>query len=219
MINILVAVFIYAVVFLADYLFYVKRPASYRYTSLLNFFLFVGGQITLFLVFFDTLKPFFLHYKSEFFYLACLLVASLVFSRELIKDKLFVCHLTSRTERCLTPSYVAVKGMEIGFQQLTYLVIALSLVKILGFNILAFIAFIQILLIMHTPIIISCNKQVVSRLTFGIGVLAAPILYIFIEIGYFFPAVYLHALMYVFYWVTFADFQAENTLNVDKTVD
>lgn len=217
MIDVLLAVLIFTAVFLVDYLFYVKQRARYKYVTLHNYFLFIGGQLAILLVFFDKLLPYFLHFRLEFFYLTLLMIATVGFTYTLVKDHMFVCHITSRTECCLTPGYVFVKGAEIVFQQLTYLVIALTLVEVMGFTILTFIAFIQILLIMHTPVIISCNKPVVSRLTFGIGVIAAPILYIFVEVGYFFPAVYLHTLMYIFYWLTFADFERNNHLKVEKS--
>lgn len=215
--NILIVVLLFTFVFGVDYLFYVKQKSAYSYSSVQTLVLFLSGQIVLYLLFFDQLAPYIANLRIEFFYLLVLFIATVGFTYALVKDHLLVCHVTSRTERCLTPFYTVVKGSEIGFQQLSYLVIALSLVEILGYTLLTFIAFIQILLIMHTPVILSCNKPVVSRLTFGIGVLAAPILYIFISIGYLFPAIYLHTLLYVFYWLTFADFERNNHLVVQKS--
>lgn len=217
MLDILLAVLVFTVVFLTDYLFYVKQKSAYNYVSLRTYALFLLGQGVLIAIFFDKLHPYFQHLKAETVFLTVLLLVMVLFAHILMKDRLLVCHIMSRTERCLTPGYVMVKGAEIVFQQLTYLVIALTLVEIMDYTILTFIAFIQILLIMHTPVIISSSKNVISRLTFGIGVIAAPILYVFISVGYFFPAVYLHGIMYVFYWVTFADFEDNHIKKVQNS--
>jgi hypothetical protein len=219
MFSLLLAVFVYAAVFVADYVFYVKQKEAYEFVSRRAFALFIGGQILLIMLFWQYLKPYFEHIHTELVFLTVLTAVLSIFTHVLVREKLLVCHVTSRTERCLTPGYVFVKGSEIVFQQLTYLIIALAVVELIGYNLLAFILYIQVLIIMHTPVILSCNKEVAYKLTFGIAIIAAPVLYVFIDLQYFFPAVYLHSLLYVFYWATFADFDAKTekiATKVDK---
>lgn len=214
--NILIVVLIYVLVHGTDYLFYMKQKEAYNYVSRRTYALYIVGQIALISTFWAYYKAFFEHIADELAALAILLGVLLFFTYQLVREQLLVCHVTSRTERCLTPKYVLIKGSEIVFQQLCYLAIALFLVEQVGYNILTFLAFLLILLIMHVPVVLSCTTHVSKHLTFGIAIISAPILYIYIELGYFFPAVYLHTLLYVFYWVAFADFNPDFSKTVDN---
>lgn len=216
MTALLLAVSVYATVFMIDYLFYVKQGVGYQFVSRRTFGLFIGGQVLLVALFWLNLEPYFANWQTELVFLSVLTFVLTVFAQILVKEGLLVCQVTSRTERCLTSPYVLVKGAEIVFQQLCYLVIALLVVDLIGFGLLGFLLYTQVLLIMHTPVILSCNKAVAYKLTLGLGLLAAPLLYVFIELQYFFPAVYLHTLLYVFYWATFADFEPQSTATVEN---
>ncbi len=209
MFSLLLAVFIYTIAFGIDYLFYVKQKSTYNYVSRRTFFLFISAQIITLYTFYDLLEPFLLNFWSEFTFLAVLTSLLLFFTHTLIKDRILVCNISSRTERCLTPGYVLVKGSEVVLQQLLYLVVALLLTTLSISGFYAYFIFVLILLIMHTVLILSCNKTVAKRLTFGILAISVPIFYVFTELQMFWPAVYLHSLMYVFYWVTFANFDVE----------
>lgn len=206
MIMLLTAVLVYALVFTTDYAFYVKQGAAYRYVSWQTWILITVGQITLLTLFFSTFLDFFSHLYNEILFLSLLTVVLFSFTYILVKEGLIVSHETSRTERSLTHWYVIVKGAEIVFQQMVYLLIALALVDLVGVFWYTYILYILILSIVHAPVIFGTNKEVSQRLSFGLAAIAAPCFYVFTEIGYFFPAVYLHCLMYVFFWLTFADF-------------
>jgi len=206
MVELLLAVFLYVVVFGIDYLFYVKQKDAYNYVSRRTYVLFMLGQFTAIWLFYDLFKPFLDDLLLEFVMISIFAGLLFIFAYLLTKDKILVCSLSSRTLRCLTPYYVFVKGAEIVFQQLIYLVIALSLASILGIHLLTYLVYIVILLVTHVVVILGGGQNVVKSLTFGLFAISVPIFYIFTSVEVFWPAVYLHGIMYVFYWVTFADF-------------
>lgn len=206
MLTLLYAVALYVIVFGMDYLFYVKQGDQYNYVSRRTYLLFTAGQLLTIWLFFGLFKPFLSSWLIELSFIGLFAALLVLFTHLLTKDKVYVCSVSSRTLRCLTPAYVLVKGSEIVFQQLVYLVIAFSLIELLGLNALTYLVYIVILFLTHIIVILGGGQSVVKTLTFGLIVIAAPVFYIFTEIGIFWPAVYLHSIMYVFYWLTFADF-------------
>ena len=209
MTGLLVVVAIFTAVLGIDYLFYLKEGTSYEYVSRRTSLLFILGQIVLMCQFWDYFKPFVANAATELTFIAIQLFMILLFSAALMREKLLVCHTSSRTERCLTPGYVFTKGPELMFQQMAYLVAGLSLVEILGLHFYTYVAFAAVLLIMHTPVILSMNKPAAKRLTLGIFAISGPILYSFTAFHVFWPALYVHALLYVFLWLTFADWEGK----------
>ena len=209
MTNLLLAVLLYVVVFGIDYLFYVKQKDAYNYVSRRTYVLFMTGQCIIIWLFYSLFQPFLLYLPLEFVMIFVFAGLLFLFTYLLTRERMFVCSMSSRTLRCLTPDYVFVKGAEIVFQQMIYLVIALSLTSLLGIHFLTYIAYMIILLVTHTVVILGGGQSVVKSLTFGLFAISAPIFYIFTSVELFWPAVYLHGIMYVFYWITFADFDIE----------
>lgn len=207
--QLLSATLVYILVFGADFLFYVKLKDLYNYVSRRTYLLFILGQICVLLYFYPVLEPYIDNIVTELVMLAVFASILFIFTYALIRDQLYVCSNGSRTLRCLTPYYVLVKGAEIVFQELVYLVIALSLASLLGLNFFTYVTFTLILLIIHIVVIIGGGQSVVKSLTFGLFAISAPIFYIFIEMQLIWPAVYLHSIMYVFYWLTIADFDVK----------
>lgn len=207
--QLLSATLLYILIFGADFLFYVKLKDSYSYVSRRTYALFILGQICAIWYFYPILQPYIDNIVSELLLLAVFAGILFMFAYALIRDQLYVCSNGSRTLRCLTPFYVLVKGAEIVFQELIYLVIAVSLASLLGVNFLTYLAFTLILLIIHIVVIIGGGQSVVKSLTFGLFAISVPIFYIFIEMQLIWPAVYLHSIMYVFYWLMIADFDVK----------
>lgn len=207
MTELLVIVAIFTTVFGIDYLRYQKNPLTYQYVSWETYALLILGQVAVIAYDYTYFQPFFEHATTEIVAILILLALILLFSFALKRERLLVCHTSSRTERCLTPGYVMVKGAELVFQQLTYAAIAFSLASQLGVSLYTFIAYTLILLIIHTPLIISMNKSATMRLSFGIFALSAPLFYSFVFLELFSPAIYLHSLLYIFLWLTFADWE------------
>lgn len=207
--QLLSAVFLYVVVFGADYLFYVKQKESYRYVSRRTHILFIVAQIATIWYFYPVFKPYLADFYTEIAFLFVLVTLLFCFAYALVRDSLYVCQNSTRTLRCLTPYYVWVKGAEIVFQELIYLVIALSLVTLMGVHFYTYLAFIIVLLIMHVVVILGGGQSVIKSLTFGLLVISVPIFYIFTQMQLFWPAVYLHSIMYVFYWLIFANFDVK----------
>jgi len=216
--ELLYASALYVAVFGIDYLFYVKQKSHYKYVSRRTFALFVTGQIAALLLFIDLFKPYIANFFTETAFIAVFTVLMVTFTYQLTKDNVLVCNLGSRTFRCLTPWYVLVKGAEIIFQQLIYVALAISLANLLGINVGTYIAYTAILLIIHTVVIVGCTKSIAKRLTFGVFAMAVPMFYIFTVQELFWPAVYVHGIMYVFSWITFADFDVlpSSTKKVDN---
>ena len=209
MIEILYAVALYVIVFGIDYLFYVKQKIRYEYVSRRTYFLFIAGQITAVWLFYDVFKQFVAQFPTELLFVSVLAGLLILFTYAMTRDKVYVCNLGSRSFRCLTPWYVVVKGAEIIFQQLIYLVIALSLVSLMGINLGTYTVYVFILLVAHVIVIVGCTRTIAKRLTFGLFAISIPIFYIFTAQGILWPAVYLHGIMYVFYWLLFADFDVQ----------
>lgn len=222
MLSLLGVVIVYTFVFGVDYLRYRSNPLTYQYVSRRTYLLFLVGILPIIYLFYTDFESFFEHIYTEIALISLLLAMMLLFSYLLSRERLLVCHTSSRTERCLTAGYVLTKGKEIMFQQFCYAGVAFSLVTLLGSGFWTYVGYIVILLIMHTPVILSMNVSAASRLTLGILVMAAPLFYIFIEVQHFWPSMYLHALLYVFLWLTFADWEGKiihvshETNKVDK---
>jgi len=206
MTELLFAVAIYVVVFGIDYLFYTKQKKTYQYVSRRTYVLFMTGQIAVFWLFYEHFQTHTSLLLTELVFVSIFAGLLLLFARQLTKDKVYVCNINERSYRCLTPWYVLVKGAEIVFQQMIYMVVAHSLADLLGVSILSYITFVVILLIMHSVIILGCSKANIKQLSFGIIALSVPIFYIFTSLDMLWPAVYLHGILFVFYWITFSDF-------------
>jgi hypothetical protein len=209
MVTLLLAVALYVLVFGIDYLFYVKQQDAYNYVSRRTISLFLIGQLTATWLFYDLFEPFLSHLPLESVMISVFAVLLFLFTYLLTRERVFVCSMSSRTLRCLTPYYVFVKGAEILFQQTIYLAIALSLTSLLGINFLTYLTYLIILLLAHIVVIIGGGQSVIKSLTFGLFSISVPIFYIFTSLEVFWPAIYLHGLMYVFYWITIADFDVE----------
>jgi len=205
MFELFTAVSVYIVVFGIDYLFYLKQKHNYNYVSRRTFLLFVSGQIVVIWLFFGEFQPFIENIYTELVFIGILVGVLLSFSYLVSRERTTIRTKMSRTDRNFTPGYVLVKGTDILFQQTAYAAIALSLVGILGLNITTFIGFLVILVIIHTPIILGTNRQVLYTLTLGLMVFSVPFLYTYSVLMLFWPAVYIHALAYTFMWMAFAE--------------
>lgn len=207
--TILLASLVYVVTFGLDYLFYVKLKSAYNYVSRRTYVLFIIAQATSAVLFLPYYQPFLEHFVTEVVMLAIITLFLYVFAYALIRDRLKICSMSSRSLRCLSPGYVFVKGSEIVFQQLIYAAIAFSLVQHIGLHFYTYVAFVLILLSIHVAAIIGGKQQVVKSLTLGLALISIPSFYIYTEIGHFWPAIYLHSLLYVFYWLVIADFDVK----------
>lgn len=207
MISLLIAVFVYACVYTADYLFYMKQGEKYAYVSRRTYALLILGQLTLILLFFPYYKLFFEHIGTEIAMIGVFLAVMLGVTSLFHVNHHLICHGISRTERCLTPGYVAVRGADILFQQLAYLVIALVIKDMFGLSLSSYLLFTVILVIIHTPVVLSSNKMWFYLLTVGMAILSVPFFYIYSHLELFWPAIYVHSLVYVFMWLTFADME------------
>ena len=209
MIELFIAVAIYLVVFGIDYMFYAKQKGFYEYVSRRTYLLFMSGQFLVIYLFYDQFKPFIESWSTELTFMSVFAGLLVFFTYQMTHDRVYVCDISSRTMRCLTPGYVLVKGSEIVFQQLVYLAIALSLTSLFGIDFFTYIVYIGLLLLIHIIVILGNIKYVAQLLTFGLFAITAPTLYVFTELQLFWPAVYIHGIMYIFYWLMYADFDVQ----------
>jgi hypothetical protein len=217
MINLVLVTLIFLTFFGLDYWWYKKDKQHYQYVSRRTYLLFIVGQISLVAVFYASFEPFLQTVLTEIVLISTLNIFFLLFSYILSREKLLVCHYSSRTERCLTPYYVQVKGTEIVLQQLAYAVIAYEIVQILNTGWVAYLTYVALLLVIHTPLVLSTNPPAFQRLTFGILAISAPIYYIYTELNVFWPAIYLHVLLYVFLWLMDGNWEGSGKLVSHET--
>ncbi len=218
MLEIVYAVALYIGVFSVDYLYYHTQKGHYRYVSRRTYFLFILAQLATFGLFYNHFATHTTFLITELLFVSIFAGALLLFARQLTKEKVYVCNLIERTYRCVTPYYVWVKGAEIMFQQMVYMVIAHQIMSILGVNVFTYILFVLITIFMHMVIVFGCTPAVRKRLTVGAAVLAVPSFYIFTSLDLLWPAVYLHGIFYVAYWLAYADFDTttQQKQKVDK---
>ena len=210
MTNILIASVVYLAIYLIDYLFYVKQGEKYKYVSYGTYFLLISGIILINILFYAEFALFYANIRTEVFAMAILTGMMLFIATIFTRNGLLVCNTTSRTERCMTPGYVMVRGADIFFQQITYYIIALALADMLGLTFSAYLSFIIIISLIHTPVVLSTNKDVKHLLGFGLAVFSVPFFYTYTSLGLIWPALYVHSLAYVFIWMALADMTGDN---------
>ena len=213
MFDLIVVVVIYTVVFGTDYLFYLKMGNMYNYVSRRTYILFTLGIIAVISTQFSYFQPYFNNLTTEIGALLVITVFMTAIAAVFNSQSNLICNTASRTERCLTPGYVWVKGADLVFQQVSYLTIGLVLVSLLGGGLSAYVSFIVILTIIHTPVVLSTNKEIKYLLTIGVAIFSIPFLYTYTTLGLFWPALYIHALAYVFIWMAFADMDPTLTVS------
>lgn len=219
MIAVVCAIALYLAVYLTDYAFYRTLKADYKYVSRRTYFLLLIGQIAAITLFFNTYSIFWDQIWVELVLLSIVWLVLMGSVRLFYVEHYPICAIGSRTDRCLSPGYIAVKGADIVFQQLIFAAIALNLVATYGANEYAYISYIFILTLVHAPIIFGTSALTAQILTFGVAIMAAPVLYIFTDLGLFWPAVYLHVLLFFFYWVTFSDYGLDDGGKLSGKVD
>ena len=213
MFELLVVVFIYSVVFGADYLWFRLNPRTYNYVSRGTYLTFLLGQLALIYLYFSRLQSFFNDLTTEVVALSILLGALIAFTVVFHVNHLKICHGTTRTELCLTPGYLFVKGADIMFQQLCFLLIALIIKDIVEIGALRYLLFAVVVLIMHTPLEIGIGKQWFQFYIFFSIVLTAPFFYTYTSLELFWPALYIHTLGYVGMWLALADMEGRKVHN------
>lgn len=212
MVSLFGAVAVYGLIFGLDYLLYKSNKTQYKYVSRRTYGLFLGGQMLMLGLFWSYYRPFFDNFATEAAAVVMLLFFVIFFSSVLSREKLMVCHFYSRTERCLTPHYVLVKGADIVFQQLVYLVIAISLAEMIGVSWVVYVIYTAILAAIHLPVVLSANTETIKLFSFGLFTISAPIFYVYNELGLFWPAIYLHSLLYIFHWLMNGDWEGRKVV-------
>lgn len=212
MIELAIPILVYLLVYTADYLRFVRNKLSYNYVSWETVALFLGGQVVIFAWYFLYFKDLLANAVVEGVLIGALLATLMIVAKQFYVEQYPMCTVGSRTERCLSLGYIIVKGTDIMFQQMVYFVLAVTLSSSLGDSALFYGLFLVILCIIHTPIILSNSQLTAQLLTLGIAVMAIPIAYIYTELTLLWPAVYLHVLLYFFYWITFSEHGTQNSV-------
>ena len=206
MTNILLVSFIYVLVYAIDYGRFDILRKRYEYVSRETLFLFIFGILLLLGVFHMELATFFSHNITTE---AAIILGSFSFSllttTILYKTDTKVCYTIVRSEHCLVPLYTFVKGKDILFQQLAFLLLALFVSHETGTTLLGYITYMLLLAITHIPIVLSSvNNKWKYGYIIGISLLSFPFFYSYTVLGLFWPAVILHGIISTFVWIAIA---------------
>lgn len=218
MTGVLLAVIVYFGVFFPDYWFYTRHKTNYNYVSLRTAGLFILGIFTIALLNIGEFRLYFNDFLAEFSLVLALFAALLLLTRYFVVKGYQLYYQNRSLSYRLTAKYVAIKSLEITFQQITFLAITLIIVQKVGTSIFALMLIMQVILMMHSPLIMSINKNALYATTYGLAMLSSPLLFMFVSTSSFYPAIYIHAILYVLFWTIIGDLE-EQTTNVDNSGD
>lgn len=206
MTSILLVSFIYVAVYGVDTIRFELLKDRYKYVSRETYFLFLSGILALFAVFHMELTRFFSHNTyTELAFLLAIFSVSLFSSLVMYKTQAHVCYIITRSERCLVPFYVFVRALDLLFQQLAFLLLAIAVSRVTDISYLGYIVYGIILALTQIPVVLSSDTLWKYTFIIGIVVLSAPFYYTYTILGLLWPAAVLHTLMHVFIWIGLAN--------------
>ncbi len=206
MTEILMVCGLYVFVYSFDYFRLWCNETRYKYVSYGTFWQFFGAILTLLYLFHMELDQYFSqNFASESFFLLFAYFFGLILSTCLYQTKERVCYQIGRAYKCLVPLYIAVKAKDLLFQQLCYLLLAIFVSREIGFGFDAALSYVVMLLIINIPMVIGATVDWKRYVLIGSALLAIPFFYTYTKLGLFWPAMYLHAILYVFVWITALD--------------
>lgn len=209
--TILLAAGLFVLVATADYIRYALQDHRYRYVSRETYILYILGIIATISLFHMELSSFFSgRWQTEVVFTLVAFVAPLISSFALQRNQVRVCLTILRTGKCFEPAYIFVKSKEVLFQQLLFLVLAVSVSREISHDFSAFLLYILIIAIIQIPLMLHVERF--WKYLFGLGFIfiATIFYYTYIQLGMFWPAVYIHALFYAFIWLVLSDPTLEN---------
>ena len=216
--GIITVCLLYAFVYSFDYFRLWYHGNRYSYVSYGTFWQFFTAVLALVYLFHMELKQYFsVNFGSEVFFLLFAYFFGLILSSLLYRHKERVCYQIGRAYKCLVPLYIAVKAKDLLFQQFSYLILAIFISREIGFGFDAALAYTLMLLVINIPVVIGATKIWKQYILFGSVILAIPFFYTYTKLGLFWPAMYLHAILYVFIWLTALD-DEEIAKDVGKSV-
>ena len=204
--QILLAAGIFVGVFSIDYLRFLLFPTTYRYVSYETYALYIVSFVASFIIFIDQITIFIndrLH--VELTYLFILFFAALGSSLAMRRHGVNICTTILRSYKCISPLYVLIKTKEILLQQTLFVVLALAVSREIGTGFLGVVGFMLISLLIQIPIMLHV-KHFWRYLYGGVMLFGSVIFfYTYVSLELFWPAVYVHAVIYTFIWLTLAE--------------
>ncbi len=204
--QILLAAGIFSFIFGLDYLRYLLFPATYRYVSYETYILYIIGVVATFVVFIDEISLFIgdrLH--VELIYLFILFFTALGCSIAMKRHGVNICTTILRSYKCISPLYVLIKTKELLLQQTLFVVLAVGVSREIGTGFWAVLTFILVSLLVQIPIMLHV-KHFWRYLYLGImGFASVIFFYTYVSLELFWPAMYVHAVIYTFIWLSLAD--------------
>ena len=189
---------------------YLLRPDTHRYVSRETVLIYLIGLFLLSAGFHMELNGFFRDiWQTELLFISVLFFGALAASYGLYKQDVLVCVEMFRTERCIRPQYVLVKSLEILVVQVSLLLLALFVSREMDTTAPAIILLAIIALLTQLPRLLHVKRLWKAALFIGLTFLAVVSYHTYIHLGVFWPAAYLHALLYVFVWMGLADLSDE----------
>lgn len=200
----LAAAILYLGIYGLEWLLEKVKKARIKYVSWETVLLFGLGITLIFNTFPETVKVAEIYSFTELFAGSILLFGLLLVAFLFHVEHERICTIGGRVEQCMSEAFVIIKGIEIHFQQLVYLVVAVHL-PTFAFAILQYLLFLGIVFMVHLPVLLRVNRATSTYFAWGSLLISVPIYYIHTEIGQFWPAIYIHTLLYVFYWLVFSN--------------
>ena len=219
--TLILASLLYLGAFSLDYLHFLWKQEDYRYVSRETYLIFMSFGIATLLLFHVELGNFFQYaWKEELAFILFGYLALLGCCWGLLRDGESICATMRRVEHCISYRYVFVKSKEILLQQLLYLVIAMELYRALDTRFYATLAFIAIISLLQIPQLLHVERFWLRVFVFLTPFLGVIYFNSFMEIGHFWPVLYLNVLVFMFIWVVFSDRYTKRNKSIgDKRVD
>ena len=197
---------LFALVSTLDYVRYALSSSTYQYVSRETYLLYILAVMASLLLFLDEITAFIgQRFHVELFYLLLLFFVALFGSIAMKRQDIAICTRILRSYKCISPLYILVKSKEVLFQQIIFVMMALSVSREIGTGFYGVLTFILVSLVIHIPILLHVERF--WRLTYGSVMVFASVIffYTYVSLDLFWPAVYVHAIIYTFFWVSLAE--------------
>tara|TARA_B100000745_G_scaffold271879_1_gene199504 strand:- start:721 stop:1413 length:693 start_codon:yes stop_codon:yes gene_type:complete len=213
--NLILAVLLHISAFTLDYWHFLKKGNSYKYVSRETYAIFWTFGTLALLLFHVELWNFFQHaWQEELLYVIFGYSALFLCCWGLMRSGGAICVTMRRTEHCINYHYVFVKSKEIFLQQLLFLVLAMEIYRLVDSGFWSVITFITVISLIQIPQLLHVERFWKVTFTLLTPLLGTIYYNSYMEIGHFWPALYLNVLVYMFIWVVFSEsypFPAKNS--------
>lgn len=203
--TLLIPIAIYLGIYAIEWIVWHVKKGQISYVSWETLLTFLIGIVVLIYIFNDIVS------KKQFLSLNEALPTLLLFGALSAAIYTFhvehrrICTIGGRVEACISEYYLTIKAVEIVFQQLIYLIIVTELLSLPVDLVYKYLFFVLIVVFLHIPVYLRVSTEKGKFFAVGSLLISVPIFYVFSSFELFWPALYVHALLYVFYGLIFSN--------------